>query len=258
MPAAVSAARRVAAAAAYSRMRWRRSIRSRTASVSASRRRRSAGLLSEATGALQPLQARFDLLGGEGARVALDDPRHFAGLGGRDRAFGRGGDDGRDRRRHIGGSVERRQRKTRRAVPARADQASDDEPQYGAVAIHRLGERFPRDLAAGAIEQLLESWWPGFGCPAACLPDCPTDPSGICPRRSSEPEIAGCFQADNPPASDPAQGFGYWPEPRQRTKLLLPWETRSSNSDCVSPNLCCRGCVFKNKEGTYLVGAALQ
>src|SRR5205807_6078374 len=96
------------------------------------------------------------------------------------------------------------------------------------------------------------------GCPAAYLPDCPTDPSGICPRRSSEPEIAGCFQADNPPAFDPAQEFGYWPEPRQRTKLLLPWETRSSNSDCVSPNLCCRGCVFKNKKRTYLVGAELQ
>src|SRR6266513_250606 len=164
MPAAVSAARRVAAAAAYSRMRWRRSIRSRTASVSASRRRRSAGLFSEATGTLQPLQVGFDLFAGEGARITLDDLRHFAGLGGGDRTLrSSGGDDGRDRRRHIGGILEWRQRKTRRAVPARPDQASDDEAQYRAVAVHRLGERFPRNLAAGAIEQLLDD----HGCPVA-------------------------------------------------------------------------------------------
>src|SRR5712671_4890970 len=156
MPAAVKAARRVAAAAAYSRMRWRRSIRSRTASVSASRRRRSAGLFSEATGTLQPLQAGFDLFGGEGARITLDDLRHFAGLGGGDRTLRSGGDDRRDRRRDIGGILEWRQRKTRRPVPARPDQAGNDEPQHGAVAIHRLGERLPRYLAAGAIEQLLD------------------------------------------------------------------------------------------------------
>src|SRR2546421_7939772 len=122
MPAAVRAARRVAAAAAYSRMRWRRSIRSRTASVSASRRRRSAGLFSEATGTLQPLQAGFDLFAGEGARITLDDLRHFAGLGGGDRAFGSGGDEGRHRRRHIGGGFEGGERGNSGAVPARANE----------------------------------------------------------------------------------------------------------------------------------------
>src|SRR5207237_876479 len=156
MPAAVSAARSVAAAAAYSRMRWRRSIRSRTASVSASRRRRSAGLFSEATGTLQPLQAGFDLFAGEGARITLDDLRHFAGLGGGDRTLRSGGDDGRNRRRDIGGILEWRQREIRSPVPTRPDQASDDEAQYRAVAVHRLGERFPRNLAAGPIEQLLD------------------------------------------------------------------------------------------------------
>src|SRR5256885_2169359 len=82
---------------------------------------------------------------------------HSAGLGGGDRTLRSGGDDGRDRRRDIGGILEWRQRKTRRAVPARPDQAGNDEPQHGAVAIHRLGERFPRYLAAGAIEQLLDN-----------------------------------------------------------------------------------------------------
>jgi hypothetical protein len=35
--------------------------------------------------------------------------------------------------------------------------------------------------------------------------------------------------------------------PRQRAKLLLPWETRSSNSYFALPNLCWRDCHFKNK-----------
>jgi hypothetical protein len=129
----------------------------------------------------------------------------------------------------------------RRVTMSRARRCRHSSPWRALPAIPR--RRRHRTIAR-------QSWLLGCGYRAACLPDCLTDPSGICPPRSSEPEIAGCFQADNPPASGPAQGFGCWPEPRQRTKRLLPWETRSSNSDCVSPNLCCRYCAYKNKKRT--------
>jgi hypothetical protein len=103
-----------------------------------------------------PLQAGFDLLGGERARVALDDLRHLAGLGGRDRALGRDGGNGGYGRRHIEGAPQLGERKARCAVPPGADQAGNNEPQHGAVALHRLGERFPRDLATRPIKQLLD------------------------------------------------------------------------------------------------------
>src|ERR1044071_9319936 len=109
MSAALSAARMLAEALAYSRMRWRWRTLCRAAAVRVARRRLSRGLRNDAIDAFQPLQPRLEIRGGERPAKGIDDLRQLKGLVGRDRAVADRLGDGRKLRREVGGAAQRQQ-----------------------------------------------------------------------------------------------------------------------------------------------------